>query len=209
LEKTASKGGDLITRQIQFHFMKTFIGVLILVMLLVAASGCTTQQAKPTATEAIVTTPVSATEVPTGVNTPLPITMPAKVTTTGAAADVTAQVTPAATPRPSNTWSVRYLTIHIRNNTYVPDELTILPGAGVTWVNDDSVIHIVKATGDSAGKFTSSEIINGAQFHYTFGEKTGTFEFGDPKYPEMKGAVIVRTGESVVGTSSLISQGSS
>ena len=189
--------------------MKTFIGVLILAMLLAAASGCTTQQAKPTATAAAVTTPVSATEVPTMENTLLPTTMPVKVTTTGAAADITAQVTTPATPRPSNTWSVKYLTIHIRNNTYVPDELTILPGAGVTWINDDPVIHIVKATGDSAGKFTSAEMVNGAQFHYTFGEKTGTFEFGDPKYHEMKGVIIVRTGESVVGTSSVISQGSS
>jgi len=189
--------------------MKMFVGVLILVMLLAAASGCTTQQEKPAATGATVTTPVSATEVPTVENTPLPKTMPVEVTTTGAAADVTAVVTLTATPRPSNTWSVKYLTIHIRNNTYVPDELTILPGAGVTWINDDPVIHVVKATGESAGKFTSAEMVNGAQFHYTFGEKTGTFEFGDPRYPGMKGTIIVRAGASVVGASSMITQGSS
>ena len=45
----------------------------------------------------------------------------------------------------------------------------------------------------------------GAHFGYTFGEATGTFEFGDPAYPAMKGAIIVKQGDSVVGGSPLIS----
>jgi len=175
--------------------MKMYTGLFLLVMLLVAASGCTTQQAKPTATATTLTTIVAATEVPTVINTPLPT----KVTTTVPAtiADVTASVTAIATPQPSNTWSTKYLTIHIKNNAYVPAELTVLPGAGVTWINDDSVVHIVRATGESKGKFTSAEMVNGASFHYTFGEKTGTFEFGDPAYPDMKGTIFVRNGESL------------
>lgn len=189
--------------------MKLFIGVLILVMLLAAASGCTAQQAKTPSTAAPAPTPAPAAEVPAGETTPVPATLPVTIAATGTAAEGTARITATATPRPSNTWSVRYLTIHIRNNTYIPDQLTILPGAGVTWINDDSVIHVVKATGDSAGKFTSADMVSGAEFHYTFGEKTGTFEFGDPKFPEMKGAIIVRSGESVVGASSMITQGSS
>ena len=40
-------------------------------------------------------------------------------------------------------------------------------------------------------------MMNGAQFMYTFGEATGTFEFGDPKYPDMKGAIIVKKGETL------------
>jgi plastocyanin len=67
----------------------------------------------------------------------------------------------------------------------------------VTWVNDDTNVHVVKATGDSAGKFTSAELINGAQFNYDFGEKTGIFEFSDPAHPEMKGAIIVKKGETL------------
>jgi plastocyanin len=67
----------------------------------------------------------------------------------------------------------------------------------VTWVNDDPINHVVKATGDSAGKFTSGDLVNGAQFNYDFGEATGTFEFGDPAHPDMKGAIIVRTGETL------------
>jgi plastocyanin len=96
-------------------------------------------------------------------------------------------------------------TIHIRNNTFVPDQLTVLPGTGITWINDDPVTHVVKGIGNSTGKFTSAEMVRDAHFGYTFGEATGTFEFGDPAYPAMKGAIIVKQGDSIVGGSPLIS----
>lgn len=177
--------------------MKTCIGLFMLVMLLVAASGCTTQQTTPAATATTLTTTAAATEVPTAVTTPLPATTPKIVSTPAAVPEGTANVTTMATPRPSMTASTAITTIHIRNNTFVPAELTVLPGTGITWINDDSVTHIVKATGDATGKFTSTEMVNGAHFGYTFGEATGTFEFMDPKYPEMKGAIIVKKGESL------------
>jgi plastocyanin len=178
--------------------MKMYTGLFVLVMLLVAASGCTTQQAKPTTPATTLTTAVAATEVPTVISTPPPIKVTTKVPAT--VADTTASVTTAAaTPQPSNTWSTKYLTIHIKDNKYVPDKLTVLPGTGVTWINDDSVVHIVKTTGDSKGKFTSADMVNGASFHYTFGEATGTYEFGDPNYPDMKGAIIVKKGDAIVG----------
>lgn len=176
--------------------MKTYIGLFMLVMLLVAASGCTTQQATPAATATTLTTTVAAPEVPTVINTPLPTTVPTKVSTT-AAPEVTTKATTVATPQPSMTASTKITTIHIRNNTFVPAELTVLPGTGISWINDDPVTHIVKATGDAKGKFTSTEMINGAHFGYTFGETTGTYEFMDPNYPDMKGAIIVKKGESL------------
>jgi plastocyanin len=178
--------------------MKTSIGVFILVLLLVAASGCTTQQAKPVATATTVAATAAATEVATVVTTPQPTAMPTTVATTVAIPVTTANVSATATPWSSATFSpTRKLVIHIKDNKYVPDSLTVLPGTMVSWVNDDSNIHVVKATGDSAGKFTSAELMNGAEFHYTFGEATGTYEFGDPKYPDMKGAIIVRKGETL------------
>ena len=176
--------------------MKTSIGLFMLVMLLVATSGCTSQQAKPAAMATTPATPVSVTEVPTTVNTPLPTTVPTTVST-AAASEVTTKVTTVATPQPTVTASTKITTIHIRNNTFVPAELTVLPGTGITWINDDSVTHIVKATGDAKGKFTSTEMINGAHFIYTFGEATGTYEFGDPNYPDMTGAIIVKKGETL------------
>jgi plastocyanin len=159
-------------------------------MLLVAASGCTTQQAKPAATATPQTTTVVTTEVPTAISTPAPTPLP----TTAAAPAATAPVTIVVTPSPTTTFSKTNI-IHIRNNTFVPVQLTALPGTGIIWVNDDSVSHIVKATGDATGKFTSSELINGAQFGYTFGDVPGTYEFMDPGYPDMKGSIIIRKGD--------------
>jgi plastocyanin len=53
----------------------------------------------------------------------------------------------------------------------------------------------VKASGDAKGKFTSTDLMTGAQFGYTFGEVTGTYEFMDPNYPDMKGEIIVKEGQ--------------
>jgi plastocyanin len=198
VKKTASWAVNLITRQIQSYFMKTYIGVIILAMLLVAASGCTTQQAKPVVTTTAVATTAAATEVPTVLVTPKLTATPTEVLTTIAIPVATANVSATATPWSSATFSpVRKLVIHIKDNKYDPDSLAILPGTMVTWINDDSRIHVVKATGDSAGKFTSAELVNGAQFNYDFGEAIGTFEFGDPAYPDMKGAIIVRNGDTL------------
>jgi plastocyanin len=184
--------------------MKKGIVLFILVILLAAASGCT--QTPVPATPA--TTPVtdSPTEVPPVITTPEPATvLPTTVSATVTATEVASGIITAATTRPSMTPSTKITTIHIRNNTFVPDQLTVLPGTGITWINNDPVTHVVKAIGNSTGKFTSSEMIRAAHFGYTFGEATGTFEFGDPAYPAMKGAIIVRQGDSVVGGSPLIS----
>jgi plastocyanin len=178
--------------------MKTYIGVFILVLLLIAASGCTTQQAKPAATVTTIITTAAATEVPTEITTQKPTAIPTPVITTVEIPMTTATISATATPWSSATFSsMRKLVIHIKDNKYDPDSLTILPGTMVTWINDDSRIHVVKSTGDSAGKFTSQELINGAQFNYDFGEALGTYEFGDPAYPDMKGAIIVRKGETL------------
>jgi plastocyanin len=178
--------------------MKTIIGVFILVMVLVAASGCTTQQAKPAATTTTGATTEVPTEIPTKIATHKSTTIPTAVVTTAAMPETTANVSATATPWSSATFSsTRKLVIHIKGNQYDPDSLTVLPGTMVTWVNDDTKVHIVKATGDSTGKFTSAELVQGAQFNYDFGEATGIFEFTDPGYPEMKGAIIVRKGETL------------
>jgi plastocyanin len=179
--------------------MKKCIGLFILMIVLVAISGCT-QQAKPvtavtTEPTTVVTTEMPTTEI-TAVSTPV-----ATITTapTTAAETINSNVTPTATPKPIVTPSIKVTTIHIRNNTYVPSELTVLPGTGITWINDDSGVHTIKATGDHAGMFTSGDLITGAQFHYTFGENTGTFAFTDSHYPAMEGTIIVQKGEDISG----------
>jgi plastocyanin len=152
-----------------------YIGLFILLIVLVALSGCTQETAAPTTVT------------------------PTDVVTTGAPSNMTIAMTMAPTPRVSMTPSTKITTIHIRNNTYVPNELTVLPGTGIRWINDDSVMHIVKASGDHVGMFTSSGIMNGGQYGYTFGETPGIYEFTDPGYPNMKGAIIVKKSEPISG----------
>lgn len=169
----------------------------MLVMMLIAASGCTAQQVKPAATATPVATTITPSDA-TATVTPLPTSRPVTIATTATAAEELLAGTPAATPAPSTTYSRKPI-ISIRNNTFVPAELTVLPGTGVSWINEDAGVHIVKATGESKGKFTSAEMVNGASFLYTFGEAPGTYEFYDPGHPDMKGKIIVRKGDAIVG----------
>jgi plastocyanin len=67
--------------------------------------------------------------------------------------------------------------IHIQNNTFVPQTLTVLPRTGITWINDDSYVQSVKSIGNNTGMFNSGDIIPGAQWSYTFNLREGSYEF--------------------------------
>ncbi len=84
-------------------------------------------------------------------------------------------------------------TISMRNNTFVPQELTALPGTGITWINDDPGVHTVTSTGNTTGKLNSGDILPGYQWSYTFGQREGRYEFTCSYHPEMKGAIIIKT----------------
>jgi plastocyanin len=169
--------------------MKRFIGIFVLMIAIVMIGGCT-QQAQPVP----VTTPV-ATAVPTVPPTvATPELTPIQEQIIAPTVETTILSKPKITLVPQTTRTV----IYIRNNTFSPLELTVLPGTGITWVNDDTVAHSVKTTGIHAGMFNSGEFIPTASWDYTFGE-VGMFEFIDPNYPDMKGTIVVKSGESVVG----------
>jgi len=169
--------------------MKRFIGLFVLLIAIVMIGGCT-QQAQPAA----VTTPV-ATAVPTVPPTEVtPVLTPTQEPTVIPTAETTILSKPKITLVPQTTKTV----ISIRNNTFSPVELTVLPGTGITWVNDDTVAHSVKTTGIHAGMFNSGDFIPTATWDYTFG-KEGVFDIIDPGYPDMKGTIIVKSGASVVG----------
>jgi plastocyanin len=87
----------------------------------------------------------------------------------------------------------------MKNNTFVPAELTVLPGTGITWINDDDKPHTVKTIGAYAGKFTSNDILPGAQWGYTFGEQEGSYEYNCAYHPEMKGTIIIKKGVKNTG----------
>jgi plastocyanin len=166
--------------------MKKFIGLFILVIALIVISGCT-QPAQPVAVTTTVATPVPTVPptVATMVPTPEQTMIPTVVTT----------VKPKITLEPQ----IKKIIFYMRNNTFVPKELTVLPGTGITWVNEDSIVHSVKTTGTHTGMFNSGDIIPTAEWMYTFGASEGVFEFACTDQPDMKGTIVVKNGESVVG----------
>jgi plastocyanin len=167
--------------------MKKFIGLFIVVIALVLISGCT-QPAQPAAVITPVATavPTVPPTVPPTIATPAPTVMPTTVTTILSKPKVT------LVPQTKNT------IFYMRNNTFVPTELTVLPGTGITWVNEDSIVHSVKITGIHAGTFNSGDIIPGATAGNTFATE-GVFEFISPDHPDMKGTLVVKAGASVEG----------
>ncbi|MEI7648136.1 MAG: hypothetical protein WCJ47_00315 [Methanomicrobiales archaeon] len=176
--------------------MKKFIGFFILVIALVMISGCT-QPAQPAA----VTTPVATTVVPTilpTLVTPAPTMEPTTIATPSTTAIVTTVATAVKTPIPVQTASTRITTIYIRNNSFVPQLLTVLPGTGITWINDDATVHAIKATGIHAGMFNSGDFVKGAQWGYTFGANEGTFEIIDT-YSNASCMIIIKKGELLSG----------
>lgn len=196
-EAKAAHNGEIILCPDIIHLMtmKRSIGLCILLILLIAASGCT-QPASPQ--------PEPVTAVPTDVPTAV-VTTPATpaeetnapVVTEEPTPEVTVAMTTLSTPVPQLTYAKKPV-IAIRNNTFVPHEILILPGTGVTWINEDPTVHAVKTMPDTGIKFSSSDLIKGAAFGYTFGDKEGSFSFIDP-YTNATGIIKVQKGASVVG----------
>jgi plastocyanin len=87
--------------------------------------------------------------------------------------------------------STKITTIYIRNNTFVPTELTVLPGTGVIWMNDDATVHAIKTTGSHSGMFSSGDFVKGSQWDYTFGANEGTFDIIDT-YSNATCVIIVK-----------------
>jgi plastocyanin len=163
--------------------MKKLICFVIIMIAFVCFTGCT----QPAVQEVVTTQPTMVpTAVPTAELTLAPTTVPTTVVTA---------VLPIVTRTTSPSAKV-VTTFHMRNNTFVPGELTVLPGTGITWINDDSAVHSVKTIGNATGMFNSGDIISGSQWSYTFGVREGRYEFTCSYHPDMKGTVIIQRTES-------------
>ena len=77
--------------------------------------------------------------------------------------------------------------ILIESNTFKPDNITIKLGDTITWVNNDSYAHTVKA---SSGEFDSGNMASGAKFSFTF-TKEGTYDYICGIHTFMKGTITV------------------
>ena len=187
--------------------MKKVIGLLILILVLVAVSGCT-QQAKPASVTTAIPTTVQTVEATT-IATPAPTTeVPVATTvveTATEAANVTAMnvttMAPTATQTVtmSMTPSTKITTVHMANGTFTPSVLMVLPGTGINWVNDDNTVHSVKMIGDHAGMFNSGDILAGGKWSFTFDQNEGTYQYADGYNANMTGTIIVKSGEVLYG----------
>ena len=159
--------------------MKKCIVLFFLVIAFVAFMGCTQQP---------VPEPVTTTQ-PTIVTTPIPTSELTVVTTSIPTTFATTQLP--TTKRTESPTGKVVTVIQMKNNSFVPQVLTVLPHTGITWKNDDGTVHSLKMISPEGG-FNSGEIIPGATWSYTFGSWEGTHEITDPNYPNMKGAVIIK-----------------
>jgi len=194
--------------------MKTIFGLCILVILFLALSGCTQPAPSAPAATAVPTTesaPVAATSIPAettampaGTTAAAVTAMPENVTSAVAnvtmVTNETAVETTVAVPTPSPTPVVTDNMIHMRNNAFVPSATTVLPGTGIVWLNDDTVVHTVKASGANEGMFNSGDIAPGGRWDYTFGANTGSFTYTDPNYPGMNGTITIQKGRTLTSS---------
>jgi plastocyanin len=186
--------------------MKWFIGFFVLLIALVAISGCT-QTAQTTTPATTVPTTVQTTE-PVTVATPVPTTAATTVASTVAQTTATAVTTKipvttqttvasvtqnaTATPEKTVTPATGVSTIHITSTGFTPQTDIVLKGMGISWINDDTVSHTIKTIGKHEGVFTSPEIIPHGQFAYDFGND-GTFDYLLDNNPKLNGTIIVKS----------------
>jgi plastocyanin len=83
-------------------------------------------------------------------------------------------------------------TVSMDHNTFIPTEITIVPGTTVTWVNNEAMPHTVV---DSNKGFRSKTLIKDATFSFTF-TTAGDYGYQCSIHPNMKGKVIVKPGAS-------------
>jgi len=77
--------------------------------------------------------------------------------------------------------------IDIKSFTFAPQELTVVRGAKVTWVNRDQEVHSVIS---KEGRFSSSGLDTDDRFTFTF-DKSGDFNYVCGLHPYMTGVIHV------------------
>jgi len=183
--------------------MKLLMGFIILLVALVAVTGCTQTASTTTPATTATTVPpatevtTAATMVPTTVETTIPVnatTMTANVTAPSANATTEpvttmANVTVATTPTPAT----GVTKISLTSAGFTPQTDIVLPGSGVSFVNNDNVTHTIIAVGNSTGMFNSGALIPGEAFQYTFNTDAGTVTYALADNSSVTGTIIVQS----------------
>ena len=75
----------------------------------------------------------------------------------------------------------------IRQNTFIPDMMTIKVGETVTWVNQESYLHDVVSDDRT---FVSPRLATGQSYSFTF-TKEGTYTYICGIHPFMRATIVV------------------
>lgn len=78
--------------------------------------------------------------------------------------------------------------VSIANFAFTPAEITIAPGEGVTWTNDDGAPHGLEFHDGAPG---TDLLLPGASFSRRF-DRPGTYDYNCSVHPYMTGRVVVR-----------------
>jgi plastocyanin len=79
-------------------------------------------------------------------------------------------------------------TVSMDHNTFIPSEISVVPGTTVTWVNKETMPHTVVDTNKG---FRSKILAEDASFSFTFAT-AGEYDYLCSIHPNMKGKVIVK-----------------
>jgi len=79
-------------------------------------------------------------------------------------------------------------TVSMDHNTFIPGEITVVPGTTVTWVNKEAMPHTVV---DMNKGFRSKTLAKDASFSFTFAT-AGDYDYLCSIHPNMKGKVMVK-----------------
>ncbi len=79
--------------------------------------------------------------------------------------------------------------VRIRDYKFVPETVTVKPGATVTWINDEKrASHSILFK--EAGVAESERLFQGDRWERRF-DRSGTYPYTCGPHPEMKGTVVV------------------
>jgi plastocyanin len=100
--------------------------------------------------------------------------------------------TPCLAQDASNAGAGPVATVSMDHNTFIPGEITVVPGTTVTWVNNEAMPHTVV---DLNRGFRSKALVKDASFSFTFAT-AGDYNYLCSIHPNMKGKVVVKAGAS-------------
>ena len=95
----------------------------------------------------------------------------------------------ALVPRPVDAQGAA--SVSIQHHMFMPDSITVHPGATVTWTNEDGAPHTV--TSDDKGQFGSGWKLKGGVFSFTFA-RPGTYPYHCSIHKGMHWTVVVDAG---------------